>query len=132
MYCSRAWSKSFPDDLKLMPSAFTADPPIGDRDASKGKGLSLPSQEGCQPDSFKPLLIISVFLSYFIQNKKMAHPHTLGHRKDLISCPRDLITEIVIGDPRNGSQGPHHASLKYRVLPATPKIVWVAKYPVPG
>lgn len=28
--------KGFPDDLKLMPSAFAADPPIGDRDASKG------------------------------------------------------------------------------------------------
>ncbi|CRL17159.1 unnamed protein product [Penicillium camemberti] len=64
----------------------------------------------------------------------MAHPHTSGHRKDLLSCPRDLITATVIGDPypRNDSQGPQHASLKYRVLPATPTTVWVAKYQVPG
>lgn len=62
----------------------------------------------------------------------MAHPHTLGHRKDLIPYPRDLIAATVIGDPWNDYQGPQHASLKYRVLPATPTTVWVIKYPVPG
>lgn len=85
--------KTFPDDLKLMPSAFAADPPIGDKRRAQGlKGLSPPSQGGCQPRSFKPLLIIPVFLSYSIKNKKMAHSYTSGHRKNLISCPRDLIT----------------------------------------
>lgn len=93
-YRARAWSKGFPYDLKTMPSAFAADPPIRVRNACKGGKDSL--SRGLSTTFLQKPSNHSSLPNLFHQEQKDG-TKTLEHSEDLISCPRDLITATAIG-----------------------------------